>query len=148
MTRWLCALALLLPSLSCSGGANSLDGSLSQMYDVSYDNVSILLQGTAVSIQYLKSDGSGWVVVADTANIVDVSGSTIDLTQPLVSGQPRGVLEYVGAVTTDFSLQRGSIVFDQVPKVGTKLTGNFATTTSKPSGYTLDGNFSATVTAP
>jgi len=145
MTRWLSTLLLLLPALSCSSSTNSLSGSLSQAYDLSFDNVIIILQGPSVEVQYLKTDGSGWELVVNTSQIADVSGSTINLMNPLPNGQATGVLSYIGTVTTEFTLQRGTIVFDEVPKVGTTLSGNFATTTTN--GQTLNGNFSANVSA-
>ncbi len=131
----------------CSDSSNKLYGSVSQFYDLSFNSVTIVLQGTSVSVQYIGSGQDPAVLVVDTANILNVSGSSIDLTQ-LDSGQPRGVLQRVGVVTTDLPLQQGTVVFDQVPHVGSTLSGHFAATLAKPAGYTLDGDFSATVIAP
>jgi hypothetical protein len=138
--------ALTLSS-GCSDSPNRLYGSASQFYDLSFDSVTIVLQGSSVAVQYIGSGQDPAILVVDTANIVNVSNSTIDLTQ-LVGDQPRGNLQRVGAVTTALPLQQGTVVFDQVPKVGSTLSGHFAATLAKPAGYTLDGDFSATVIAP
>jgi hypothetical protein len=147
MTWRAIGLAACLALPSCSSNSNQLSGSLGQIYDLSFNSVTIVLQGEHVSIQYIGSSVDPAVLVVDLTNIVDVSGSSIDLTQ-LVNGQPRGVLQRVGTVTTDLPLSRGTVTFDQVPQVGQSLSGNFYTTLSDPAGYTLNGNFSANVTAP
>jgi hypothetical protein len=147
MTRWALALAACLPLLCCSDNPNKLYGSMSQLYDLSFNSVTIVKQGTAISIQYIGSSGEPAVLVVDTANIVNVSGSSIDLTQ-MDAGQPRGVLQRVGTTTMDFPLERGDVTFDQVPQVGSQLSGHFDATTANPAGYTLDGDFQATVSAP
>jgi hypothetical protein len=133
--------------LSCSDSSNQLYGSASQLYDLSFNSVTIVLQGDSVSIEYIGSQGDPAILVVDFADILNVADSSIDLTQ-LDSGQPRGVLQRIGTVTTDLPIERGTVVFDQVPKVGSNLSGHFAATLADPAGYTLDGNFSATVTAP
>lgn len=140
-------IAACLALASCSSSSNQLSGSLGQIYDLSFSSVTIVLQGEHVSIQYIGSSVDPAVLVVDLTNIVDVAGSSIDLTQ-LVNGQPRGVLQRVGTVTTDLPIERGTVTFDQVPQVGQTLSGNFYTTLSNPEGYTLNGNFSATVTSP
>jgi hypothetical protein len=137
-----------LPLLGCSSNGNKLYGSMSTMYSLSFNSVNIILQGTMVQIQYV-SNGNGYPaqLIVDFTNIQNVAGSAIDLTQ-LDGGQPRGVLQRVSTVTTDFPIERGSVTFDQVPQVGQKLSGSFVTTLSNPSGFTLDGDFDDTVTAP
>jgi hypothetical protein len=149
MTRKALALLALVPMLSCSSSSgNDLSGSMSQLYDLSFSNVNIILQGKSVAIQYINgTSGDPAVLVVDFANIANVAGSSIDLTQ-LDSGQPRGVLQRISGVTTDYALERGTVVFNQVPTVGATLSGNFAATLAAPAGYTLDGDFSGTVTAP
>ena len=87
------------------------------------------------------------MLAVDLTNIVNVAGSSIDLTQ-LVDGQPRGVLQRVGTVSTDLPIERGTVTFDQVPQVGQTLSGSFYSTLSTPAGYTLNGSFSATVSSP
>jgi hypothetical protein len=151
MTRWRYALTSIVLAVACSSnGSSSLYGSESQVYDLSFDSVVIVLQGTFVSVKYVGSDGGDpAVLVVNTADIVDVANSTILLTQ-LEAGQPRGVLNNVGGggdgVTNQLSVSNGSVVFDQVPEVGSTLSGQFSATLTN--GYTLDGTFSATVDAP
>jgi hypothetical protein len=139
--------AACLAATACSSNSNQLNGSLGQLYDLSFNSVTIVLQGSNVSVQYIGSGVDPAVLVVDLTNIVNVAGSSIDLTQ-LVNGQPRGVLQRVGTVTTDLPIERGTVTFDQVPQVGQTLSGNFHATLSTPSGYTLNGDFSATVSAP
>jgi len=139
------AASLSMPS--CGDSSNQLYGSASQLYDLSFNSVTIVMQGDSVSIEYIGSQGDPAILVVDFANIVNVANSSIDLTQ-LDSGQPRGVLQSVGTVTTDLSIEQGTVVFNEIPKVGSNLSGHFAATLSDPAGYTLDGNFSATVEAP
>ena len=140
-------IAACLALASCSSNSNQLSGSLGQIYDLSFSSVTIVLQGEHVSIQYVGSSVDPAVLVVDLTNIVNVAGSSIDLAQ-LVDGQPRGVLQRVGTVTTDLPLDRGTVTFDQVPQVGQTLSGSFYATLSNPQGYTLNGTFSATVTSP
>jgi hypothetical protein len=139
--------AACLAMTACSSNSSQLNGSLGQIYDLSFNNVTIVLQGKNVSVQYIGSGVDPAVLVVDLTNIVNVAGSSIDLTQ-LVNGQPRGVLQRVGTVTTDLPMQGGTVTFDQVPQVGQTLSGNFHSTLSNPAGYTLNGDFSATVTSP
>ena len=150
MIRWICLLSLVLP-LGCSGGGNSLSGSESQVYDLTFNSVVIVLQGTFVSVEYVGSSGDPVKLVVNIANIPNPSGSSIDLTQSVAgTSQPRGVLQNVNGggdgLTNQLQIVRGNVVFDQVPKVKSTLSGQFNTTLSD--GYTLDGTFSATVSAP
>ena len=156
--RLLLSLRFLLPSLTlltlaplgCSSGSNSLSGSESQVYDLSFNSVVIVLQGSTVSIKYAGSNGDPAILAVDIANLTPVSGSSIPLTGPdPATGQPRGVLHNVDStgVTNQLSMKVGSaVVFDQVPKIKSTLSGQFNATLTD--GYTLDGTFSATVSAP
>ncbi len=149
MTRWLSALSCLVLALGCSDDANSLSGSESAEYDLSFDSVVIVLQGQVVSVKYESSSGDPAILVVNTADLANVANVTIDLTQ-LDSQQPRGTLENVGGsgtgATDELQIERGTVVFDQVPKIGAKLSGQFNATMTD--GYTLDGTFSGTVNAP
>jgi len=139
--------AACLALTGCSSNSNQLSGSLGQIYDLSFNSVTIVLQGEHVSVQYIGSGVDPAVLAVDLTNIVNVAGSSIDLTQ-LVDGQPRGVLQRVGTVSTDLPIERGTVTFDQVPQVGQTLSGSFYSTLSTPAGYTLNGSFSATVSSP
>jgi hypothetical protein len=144
------ALLALVALLGCSqgGGGNDLSGSLAGLYDLSFTDVHVIMQGSSVAIQYVNGTSAyPAIVVVDVAHIVNVAGSSIDLTQ-LDSGQPRGVLQSIDTVTTNFPIQQGTLTFNQVPQLGQTLSGTFAITVSNPPGYTLDGDFSGTVVAP
>ena len=141
------AVAACVALPACSSNSNQLSGSLGDIYDLSFNSVTIVLQGKSVSIQYVGSGVDPAVLIVDLTNIVNVAGSSIDLTQQ-VNGQPRGALQRVGTTTTDLPIKDGTVVFDQVPQVGQNLSGNFHTTLSNPEGYTLNGQFAANVTSP
>jgi hypothetical protein len=130
-------------------GANSLTGTESKVYDLSFAKVLIVLQGAIVSVRYVGTSADPAILIVDTAKIVDVAHTSIDLTQ-LFSGQPRGVIQNVNAggdgVTTQLTLKLGTVVFDQVPKLGATLSGHFNATLTD--GDTLNGSFSGTVNAP
>jgi hypothetical protein len=153
MIRRLLAAAMIpsFLSLGCTkAAANSLTGSESQVYDLTFNSVLITLQGTVVSIKY--EDGTSTdpaVLIVNTVEIENVANSSIDLTQLVQGGQLRGVLYNVNGsgngVTNDLMVTRGTVTFDQVPKVDKTLTGEFAATLSD--GYTLNGTFSSKVIA-
>jgi hypothetical protein len=147
------AVALACATVSCSSESNTLSGSMSEVYDLGFDSVAIVRQGDTVSVEYLRTSGPASSLgktaklVVNLSSLASVAGVTIDLTQ-LVGGSPRGALQRVQSVTTDYKLQRGTVVFDQAPDPGADVTGHFNTTLSEPAGRTLNGEFSATVTTP
>jgi hypothetical protein len=152
MIRRLFAASILgfVLSVGCSStAANTLTGSESQVYDLSFDSVIIVLQGSSVSIKYESKSSDPAVLVVNTAEIVDVANTSIDLTQ-LVLGQPRGVLQNVNGsgngVTNDLMVTRGTVTFDEVPTIDKNLSGDFSATLND--GYTLNGTFSSKVNAP
>ena len=88
------------------------------------------------------------MLIVDLTNIVERGRGAPSISRSSVNGQPRGVLQRIETVTTGCGWGRGPVTFDEVPAVGKNLSGNFHATLSDPSGYTLNGSFSATVTAP
>jgi hypothetical protein len=150
MSRWPRAFPLLVLLAGCSGSsANSLTGSESQVYDLSFSSVVIVLQGTSVSVQYEASNGTPAKLIVDTACLASVAQVTIQLTDEC-EGQPQGVLQNDNGggdgVTDQLVITMGNVLFDQAPKVGSTLSGQFNTTLAD--GYTLNGTFSAMVNAP
>ena len=149
--KWLGSVGIcaLIAVCCCGTSSNTLTGSEAQVYDLSFNSVVILLEGTSVSIKYVGDSGDPAILVVDVANLASVAGVSIDLTQ-LDSGQPRGVLENVNGggdgVTDQLMISRGTVVFDQTPKIGANLSGSFNATLVD--GYTLDGTFSAPVNGP
>lgn len=144
--------ALVLLGVACSSDSgNSLSGSMSQVYDLGFDSVNLVRQGSSISVEYLRASGTSAgktaKLVVNLANLAKVSGVAIDLTE-VIDGSPRGTLQRVQQVTTDYPIQRGTIQFDQDPDPGAEVTGHFSTTLSNPSGRTLNGDFSGKVTAP
>ena len=148
--RWPRGIVLFV-ALSCSSTAgDTLDGSLSSIYDISFNSVQIIVDGTQVQVTYLGDNGVDPAQLSvQTANLVSVAGVAINLVQPdSGNGQLRGTLYYVGAPATQLPIQQGTVTFNEVPTVGQTVSGSFAATLSSPSGYTLDGTFSAKATAP
>ena len=151
--RWPRGIVLFV-ALSCSSTAgDTLDGSLSSIYDISFNSVQIIVDGTQVQVTYLGDNGVDPAQLSvQTANLVSVAGVAINLVQPdSGNGQLRGTLYYVGAAgsaTQPLPIQQGTVTFNEVPTVGQTVSGSFAATLSSPSGYTLDGTFSAKATAP
>jgi hypothetical protein len=139
---------LLLVGCGGSSSPNSLSGSESQVYDLSFNNVLITLQNSYVSIKYEGSSSDPAILVVNLAEIVNVANSSINLAMS-VQGQPRGVLQNVNGggngATNELVITFGSVTFDEVPKVGQTLSGSFSATLSD--GYTLDGTFSDKVYA-
>jgi hypothetical protein len=147
MTRCSRAVPLLALLAGCSStSANSLTGSESQVYDLSFSNVVIVLQGSSVSVDYEGSNGDPAILVVDTECLASAVNVTIPLTDDC-NGQPQGVLKNVNGggdgVTDQLMITMGNVVFDQLPKVGSTLSGQFNATLND--GYTLNGTFSATV---
>jgi hypothetical protein len=144
--------ALLLAAAACGGDdANKLYGSMSEVYDLGFDSVGLVRQDQSISIEYVRGSGAAAgktaKLVVNLAGIVNVAGTSIDLTE-MQGGSPRGTLQRVQSVTTDYEIQRGTVQFDQAPEPGADVTGHFYTTLVNPAGRTLNGDFSAKVTAP
>lgn len=141
--------ALLFAGVSCSEDTNKLSGSMSQVYDLGFDRVDLVRQGESISVEYVRGSGAGAgktaKLVVNLAGLAQVAGVSIDLTE-VVGGSPRGTLQRVQSVTTDYPIQRGTIVFEQAPDPGAEVSGHFNTTLANPAGRTLNGEFSAKVT--
>jgi hypothetical protein len=142
-------LLLLLPILACSNAGDSLNGSVSQVYDLSFNSITITQYDQQVQIEYVGDNGDPAVLTVNISDLSPISGSSINLVSMVPGTQQfRGVLQNVGTVTKELDIEIGSVVFNQVPTVGSSLSGSFSTTLSDPAGYTLDGTFSGTVNAP
>lgn len=151
MKKLLVVGVLALLGVACSSDSdNTLSGSMSQVYDLGFDSVSLVRQGSSISVEYLRGSGPAAgktaKLVVNLANLAKTSGVAIDLTE-IVEGSPRGTLQRVQQVTTDYPIQRGTIQFDQDPDPGVEVTGHFSATLSNPAGRTLNGDFSGKVTA-
>ena len=150
MMRWPRGIVLIVV-LSCSATAgDTLDGSLSSIYDLSFNSVGVVVDGTQVQVTYNGDNGVEPAQLSvDTSNLAAVAGVAINLVQVNSgNGIARGNLQYIGGVATPLPIQLGTVTFNQVPTVGQTCSGSFAATLSSPSGYTLDGTFSAKATAP
>lgn len=148
MKKWMMAAVLLVSSAACSDDENTLTGSMSEVYDLGFDSVAVVRQGDSVSVEYRQDSGGKTAkLVVNLAGLTKVDNVGIDLTE-LAGGSPRGTLQRVQAVTTDYPLERGTVTFDHAPDVGADVKGSFHCTLSNPAGRTLNGDFSATVTAP
>ena len=138
---------LLLAGAACASEDNKLTGSMSEVYKLDFDSVALVRQGDFISVEYLSSAGKTAKLVVNLKGLAKVEGTTIDLTE-IVGGSPRGTLQRVQSVTTDYQIQRGTVQFDQPPDPGVEVAGRFYTTLVNPAGRTLNGEFKATVTTP
>ncbi len=157
------ALSLLLACglAGCGSDANSLKGSMSQVYSLKFDEVKILRLGDVgreeVSIEYLTMQGgrvTSFVakLTVQIGDLVNMAGNKIDLTEMGPKGLPRGTLERIDATSTstDFPLKSGNVEFDEEPVIGTELSGRFYTTVrtdvlTEGAERTLNGEFKSTV---
>jgi hypothetical protein len=152
--------ALLLLCAAC-GGSTKLQGSLSA--DVSLNYSAIVIQSTASAIgivfQAPSASGSGTDVVlkvtATTTGLDLTKALTIDLSQVLAGGAQRGSVVRVVSGDTRSALpliERGTLVFDDPPAIGTHVSGNlnvlFQAGSAFGSGKTVFGNFDGNVTVP
>ena len=82
----LCAFALLLGAMPACSGGNSLSGSISESFDLSFDEVRIRKQDEVLLIEYIKLLHNGTAkpvkVVLEGRLLVDHAGQRI----PLVDG--------------------------------------------------------------
>ena len=146
LRRALVALALAcLPGLQgCEEEKNKLFGSVSEVYPLAFDAVSVSIQGTFLVIEYTK--GAGKVVKLSMSNesLTVQPGQPIDLLMPVMNGT-RGTLQRIVETSIDLPMMTGTLTLDGVPKPGAELSGRFRTLLMVPSGRTLNGDFSATV---
>jgi hypothetical protein len=156
MRRLLLALFLTCGLAACGEDSNRLYGSMSQVYTLSFDRVRIIrisdqvtVTSNQVAVEYLRNSDQAKVakLTVIVGGLANMAGNEIDLTE-MVEGLPRGTVQRIEKVTTDFPLQVGNVRFNQEPVAGTNLSGSFHTTLSDPAGRTLNGEFDAKVEAP
>jgi hypothetical protein len=143
--RTLVLIALLA---GCGDSQNQLTGSVSEIYALDFDSVSVSLLDQFLIIEYDKgpggSAGKAAKLAVDMTGISAMAGTQIDLTQ-VVAGNPRGTLQQILGTTVDFPLMLGTLTVNQAPVANKELSGHFSTTLSMPMGRTLNGTFDATV---
>ncbi len=145
MIRALCSLIIVIAIAGCGSGGNSLYGSLSEVYDLGYDTVSVSEIGSFIVIEYdLANGGKTAKLSVDLNGLVPTAGEMITLTD-LVDNSPRGTLERIVDMTIELPIQTGTLVLNDALTVGQSVSGHFATTLSNPNGRTLDGDFKATL---
>ncbi len=134
-----------LPVVSgCEEDKNKLFGSVSEVYPLAFDAVSVSIQGSFLVIEYTKGSGKVVKLSLSNENLTVQPGQSIDLLMPVTSGT-RGTLQRIVETTIELPMMTGTLTLDGVPKVGAQLTGHFRTLLMVPSGRTLNGDFSATV---
>lgn len=148
MKRWM--YLVVVASVAACGGedANQLYGSLSEVYELGFDEVKLQQVGDFVVVEYVKKAGKGdqvGKVAKLTVNLKDATvtpGQQIDLLEQVDNGN-RGTLTRVQQATTEFPIKRGFVTFDAKLTADKVVTGKFRTTLSEPDGRTLNGDFSA-----
>ncbi|MBI5543446.1 MAG: hypothetical protein HY901_06125 [Deltaproteobacteria bacterium] len=146
------AAAMALALGSCSGP--SLDGSLSEAFDLSFSSMLIRRSEKALQLSYLKSEGRE-VVVAVTVATEGLGlkpGARVELGGEYAPGHPRTVVSRAvdgEPVRTLPPVLKGTLTVDQLPTSGSTVTGDFSVSFGEGgdvgSGRTLFGNFSAKV---
>ena len=144
LLRGLLCLALAMGLGSCGDDKNKLFGSVSEVYPLDFDAVSVSIVGSFLVVEYTKGAGKVVKLSVSNENLTVVPGQAIDLLAPITSGN-RGTLQRILSTTIELPMMTGTLTLDGVPKVGSELTGHLRTLLSVPSGRTLNGDFSATV---
>jgi hypothetical protein len=143
------ALVCCLLFAACDDSSNSLSGSLSEIYGLDFDSVTVSELGSTIIVKYNRGSGANEATVikftADLTGLTVVPNQTIDLAE-LVSGQPRGALARLVETPIQLGLQRGLLRLDSAPAAGQTLSGQFNVELSDPSGRTLTGKFSGSLT--
>lgn len=137
------ALATSLAGGACSSSPNTLEGSLSDVYGLEFDQVDAQLVGNFLVVQYLKSaSGARTLKMAVDLQGYTVSpGAPISLTEMAAGGSPRGTLQRIVETTINLPLSTGSVTLDAVPTAGSPLSGSFSATFTMPQGRSLHGEF-------
>lgn len=138
----LCAV-LALGLLGCGGSANTLEGSLSDTYDLAFDRVDVQLVGGFLVVQYLQSASGARTLklTVDLAGYTVSPGASINLAETGASGGPRGSMQRIVDSTISLPIDSGSLILDAVPAAGSPLGGNFSASFVTPKGRAVHGEF-------
>jgi hypothetical protein len=149
--------AMALIAATCAGCAgSSLEGSLGTVIDLRFDTVTASQTADAVTVKYLRAQGTGQdVVLQVTASLAGKALSpnvSLDLAEEVATGIQRGTISrnVLNDPRTTFpKLKRGNLQFSSTLAVGQKVHGGFSATfadgTDAASGRTVFGDFGATV---
>ena len=138
MRRLSLALLLAFSALGCADTPNSLNGSLSEVYDIHFEHVRARIYTSELAIEYV--DVNGAVPVRVTLRLADttiVPGTTYDLAQ---------VGDITGRSDNDIEIPRfseGKVTLDEYTREsGALVVGDFKSkyATSRDS-LTLSGDF-------
>ncbi len=151
----LAAAALLAACGQPNGARASLEGSLSAVLDMTYDQAFVETTATDVSVRFVRVRDAGedmpFKVSAWTADLVLAPNASIDLAEPTASGQ-RGALSRTSQKDTKSTfprISRGKLTLFQMPVSGKTVSGKFNITfedgVDVASGRTVFANFSAKV---
>ncbi len=149
MRIWLAFAAIAFAG--CGGNGNDLSGSLSEVYPLDFDDVTLQQEQSSLLISYNVHGGSVSIaakLVVDLSGITVVGGQAIDLAQVVTNNQMRGILYRVDPGMTPLPIKTGQLVLDNPPVLNSTLSGHFNTTLSMPDGRTLNGDFRGTLTNP
>lgn len=159
VTRTLsCALscALLCAGTACGGEDRALDGSLSEVLDLTYRKTEVVQTDDELAVRFVMPQGAGEdVVLRVTASLVGTRvdpREPLDLTEEDALGTVRGRVgrSVSGDPLTEFPpLRRGVLTFGQHLEAGARVDGEVRLTfdngTHLASGRTVFGTFEAQV---
>jgi hypothetical protein len=134
----------------CGSSSDQLTGSLSSVYDLSFDKVVVSELQQTLIVEYNRTSGSdpGTVIkfTADLSGVTLAPAQPVDLTT-LVNMQPRGSLQRLVDSPIALGIERGTLTLDESTLTGGQnASGQFNVELSNPNGYTLTGKFSEKLT--
>lgn len=153
------ALPLGVGLLLAACGKPGLQGSLTELINLSYTGSSILFTDAATSVRFTVPQGTGENTVlslaVSVADLQIVAHGDINLSEQVVSGGQRGTVtrNVLNDPHRTFpALERGNLRFESVPVAGETVLGTFSVTfkecTDFACGRTVFGDFTAKVPKP
>lgn len=133
MKRLLVAMAGALAALIACGGANSLGGSVSELFPLDISKVEILRNDEAFQVNYYANRGTGVDLVAKVTVAtqgVDLSpGKTVPLDGEYAPGHPRTTVIHLAQgepVRALPQVDQGDLKIDTGGQPGEETTGDFS----------------------
>jgi hypothetical protein len=156
MSRTLIVAAAGCLLTACANQPDSLSGSISQAFDLSFSSVTLARNSEAFQVSYLRSDGNEIVmrVTVDTTGLTIKAHQAFDISGDYAPCQPR--TSVVRAVACEPlldlpPLQNGQMTLDNSGIAGETTSGSFAITLQNGPDlggqYTINGNFEGLVVA-
>src|SRR5262245_23349321 len=134
-------IVLFVGAAGCGDDKNKLYGSVSEVYDLTFDSVKLSRVGEFFVVDYVRESGpasslgKAAKLSVNLTGIMLAAGQTIDLVEMVGTGT-RGTLQRVQQGTTELPMEVGNFVLDKLPDGAAEVTGHFHATLSNPKGRT------------